>query len=117
MKAMSVALLVAMMAFGAFGALKTCSDTACATCVTDNTAAGACQSQSGASAKYTCSADNVTISSWANSDCSGTALGTFSIGKPGVCQTYGTGSFMATCAASWATVAAAVAAVLAAMMF
>lgn len=114
MKYMTVALLVTLMlAYGAMAAIKSCTDTECKTCTTADYPADKCQSGGGSSVKYTCASGNVTYMSYTNTDCSGTPVATMDFGKPGSCYVIGTSSMMATCAASWQAVVAAVAMLLA----
>lgn len=118
MKAVAIALLLAMMAFGTFAMFKVCTDTQCQSCTTLDFGPGTCIAQQGEAIKYNCeSSGDVTVSAYQNTGCSGSGIGTINIGKPGTCFNAKDGTwFLATCAASWATVVAAVAAAIAAMV-
>jgi hypothetical protein len=113
-KYMTVALLVTLMlAYGAMAAIKTCSDTECKTCTTADYPADKCQTTTSSSTKYVCTADTTNILAWSNTDCSGAPSSNMTLGKPGVCQSYGGTYFLVTCGASWQAVVAAVAMLLA----
>lgn len=113
MKAISIVVLVALIAFGAMAAVKSCTGLQDCTNCTESVKVGpgTCHTESGVSYKYTCSGGNVTISGFATSDCSGTAA-TFTL-KEG-CNA-GTG-ISVTCGAAMTTVLMAVAAIVAMML-
>ena len=119
MRTITVAVIAILALSGAMASIKSCADTDCKiACNTDHTSPDTCKSESGSSGKYVCAAENVTIMTYSNSDCSGAAASLQTLGKEGVCRSYGHGSFLVTCGATSAfgTVVVAVAVVAAAVM-
>lgn len=85
----SIVVLLAVLALlnGAAAVIKSCKTADCsANCTTADVGANTCVATSGTSSEYTCKNDQVTVKSWANTDCSGTPASSTLIGKANVCN-------------------------------
>jgi hypothetical protein len=115
MKAISVAVIAILAAAAMAITISGCTDTTCTNCTAQPSVAEGCTSLSGASSKAVCSGDNVTVTGYTNSDCSGTGSGALSY-KTG-CSVIGSASIKVSCGASASAVVVAVAAIVAALLF
>ena len=115
MKAITVAVIAVLAAAAMAISIDLCTDTTCTNCTAQPAVAEGCTSLSGASSKAVCSGDNITVTAFANSDCSGSGLAALSY-KTG-CTVIGTVSTKISCGASASAVVVAVAAIVAALLF
>ncbi len=120
MKALTIAVIAILAAAAMAFSAEMCTDTTCSNCTNamdaNTTVSGDCYTNGPASQKIVCSGDNVTVSVFANTDCSGTTVVPAISYKVG-CNVLGTQSLKVSCGASAATVVVAVAAIVAALLF